>query len=222
MKKIIALIAAIAMVFSLSVVASAASDDFLKSPTNPSAPTIVETVTPSGDEVNDFFVTSYGNRLTLNNAQKMTFELGYNSIISAPSVSNLNAGLSSIANKLNIGLGNLAIGDLFFAGYENETEAKPVKMRLASGNFKNFVALMHFVNGEWSIVDGVTVDKNGHLTVSTDLTGPFAVVVNKEAAVSDGTTTSPQTGDTANAFVLTVVMLGAAFVAVKSFKKVNG
>ncbi len=222
MKKLIALIAALSVVLAVSVTASAEADDFVGSPTNPDAPIIVEVLDTMGQQHNGFTITSYSNRVTLAAEDKSDFEESYQTIVNADSVVSLNSALSSVANKLKVSSKSLLVSDLFYAGCKDGTGHGKIRIRLSSGNFDNFVSLMHYgEDGKWSIVEGATVDNDGILTVSTNLLGSFAVVVSSEKTVSSGTSSSPQTGNTAVAVAAGVLMLGAAAASLGAFKKVT-
>ncbi len=89
----------------------------------------------------------------------------------------------------------------------------PVSLQVKDKNLDNFVALLHFVDGEWQWVDAKV---NGDiLSFDTDSLGSFATIVGVDEAVS------PRTGEEAPyGFIIGAVVLAgaAAWFLVKSRK----
>lgn len=231
MKKAIALLVAVVTAFTVSICASAAKSDFISSPSASGAPTLVEGSALSEGCIGKLNLISYRDRKTLDEDKKQDFEKSYGSISDAKYLGGLNSGLATIASSKNIGVGSLAVSDLFYAeckGCNDHDGHNGFKMALSSATMKNFVALMNYKDGVWSIVDGATLDANGNLTVSTKLLGAFAVVVNKDANSAPATdaanqTQSPTTGDGMAEIMLAVLLCaGAVAVSAKAISKVNG
>ncbi len=240
MKKTVSLLIAIVLVFTMGMAVSAEKSDFIESPSGSAAPELESVVTPDGEEVSDFFIIPFGGRNNLKPGQKEAFESSYDSIVEADEVVNLNTGLKSLASSKGISPDKLAIGDLFYAGYSDGEAGGVNTITLSSKNFRNFVALMNYANGVWSIVEDAKLDAAGKLTFTTALTGPFAVVVSKEGSTttggttqgtttggsttegttqgstSAGATTSPATGE---GFAVCAALMAVGFVAALGFKK---
>lgn len=231
MKKAIALLVAVVTAFTVSICASAARSDFISSPSASGAPTLVEDTALSEGCKGKLNIISYRDRKTLDSDKKEDFENSYSSISNADNLGNLNSGLKEIASSKNVGLGSLAVSDLFYAqcdGCSDHESHNGFKIGLSAASMKNFIALMNYKDGAWTLVDGATLDANGNLTVSTKLLGAFAVVVNKDANSAPATdaanqTQSPTTGDSLVEAMLAVFLCaGAVMVSAKAISKANG
>ena len=167
MKKILSVCLIFVMVICFGVTAFA-EGGFISSPSLNPAPEVEDTA--------EVIITPYAERHKLPDDERKLLEEAYNSIKSAEKLSDLNEGLKGK---------NLGVSDLFKV---SSSSSSPKAVTLKSDNFKNFVSLMVYVNGEWKIVDGAKV-QNGKLTFTAKDYGPYAVVVD----TTDGTL-SPQTG----------------------------
>lgn len=212
MKKLLSVCLALAMMLCLGVTAFA-EGGFVSSPSANEAPEIVNS-SSSG-----IIVTPYSNRNQLPSGQLSVLEEAYNSIKQNEDLTKLNSELSGIANGKNVKPENLAVSDLFNVSSKDTNASGEYTLTLSADTFKNFVALMAYVNGKWVIVDGAKL-QNGNLVFTASNFGPYAVVVNGEA------TLSPQTGvneavnsDSTMLFVYAAITLVSLCGAAAMWKK---
>ncbi len=179
MKKLLSVCLAFVMVISFGVTAFA-EGGFVSSPSGNPAPEIVE---PSEEKI---VIIPYFDRGKLSEAERKNLEAAYSSINGTENLVSLNQGLNDIAKDKNIDPSNLAVGDLF--NVSNNGASGTHTLELKADTFKNFVALMAYVNGEWKIVEGAKL-QGTNLVFTANHFGPYAVVVN-----TADDTKSPQTG----------------------------
>jgi hypothetical protein len=139
----------------------------------------------------------------------------YNKILAVSDLGVLSSGLVTLANSKNIPVANLGVSDLFDLSYyetANHDSHGTFTITLDAEKLSNFVALLHCVGDDWTVVESATVDSTGtKLTFKADDFSPFAIVVNKDA--SDSTVTSPQTSSTIHyVFIGAAVLLAGAAV----------
>ncbi len=183
MKKTLMFALAIAMVFAAPVTAFA--NAFRDSPSNVPAPELTGyTVTPS-DWTGEIIVTPYSRRDTLPKKELGEEEDAYNSIRDAGNAVQLESHLAQIAARKHVDPQNLFVSDLFDVRATKEGMGS-VTITLKSDRFRNFVALLHFVNDqEWVVVDNASCDGTT-LTFTVDELSPFAVVVSSEDSPPTG------------------------------------
>jgi hypothetical protein len=215
MKKVFVVILTVMMAVSLSISGFAAS--FVSSPSGNAAPTLV-----SGKFENDactatLVVTAYSQRNKLSADAKAAIEAAYTSIKSANDVSSLNADLAALAKSKEIKGTNLAVSDLFdisYTGCDSHTGHGKVTVKLSAETLKDFVGLLHYVNGAWELVSGATV-AGDEITFTVDSLSPFAIVV-------DATPDSPPTEDNGTLYLLigvAALSLAAALICFKKSRK---
>ena len=233
MKKVLAICLAMVMVVGMSLTAFAAPGAFVSSPSGNPAPVLVEATCESEDCEASLTVTSYYDRGTLSDEARSQMEQAYSDIVSASDLTSLNKGLADLATEKNIPSSNLAVSDLFDISYENcdnHDGHGNFDIVLKAETLKNFVGLMHLVNGEWQLVEDArvyTVDGVWHLAFSTKDFTPFAIVVETDGTASadsaDGTivggSNSIQTGDTVKIALLAIFMVASALALVVVLKK---
>ncbi len=212
MKKLLVVLISAVMIASLSLTGFAAS--FVSSPSGNAAPTV-----DSFDFENDsctatVVVTAYSQRNALSADAKAAIEAAYNSIKSSNDVSSLNADLAALAKSKDIKGTNLAVSDLFdvtYTGCNAHTGHGKVTVTLKAETLKDFVGLLHYVNGGWELVSGATAE-GGKLTFTVDSLSPFAIVV-------DATPDSPPTDDNGTVYLLVAIAALSLAAAVICFKK---
>jgi len=207
MKKLVATILMLVMVFAMTISASAAPGVFLQSPSFNKTPIIVEYYNSDGECMGVLYVTSYGDRNVLELVEREKLENAYDSIMNSTTASALNPQLSDIASKLNVSPNNLAISDLFHINMEdclNHDEHGYFTIKLQAETLKHFVSLMYFEDGEWHIVEDARIEGE-NLVFTTDVLRAFAIVVD----VDDSVIEAPETGDIYS-WVLAGVMAASA------------
>lgn len=208
MKKTLILALAIAMVLAMPVTAFA--NTFNDSPSNNAAPTVDDTKVTNSDWDGEIIVKSYAERNDLTEKEHEAIDAAYTSVANATDVVQLNSGLTAIAEKSNLATTDLAVSDLFDV-YATKEGMGSATITLKSDTFKKFVALLHYTDGKWEIVEGAKCTGDT-LTFTTDDLSPFAVVVSKKD--------SPPTGETSDwtaigllAFAMLSGVVGVAFLA---------
>ena len=185
MKKLLALALSLVLVISaMTLAVSAASDDFVMSPGQAGAPEVIN------DPKTDYTVgiTAYKDRDSLSEEKKTEIEAAYNDLAGASDLSKIVEGVD-----LKEGVEDeIGVGEVFDASIISGTAEGAVSFKLRSASFadENFVALLHYVNGKFVVVDDVTV-KGDVADISVDSLSPFAIIVNanyNEAPVTDDIT----------------------------------
>lgn len=181
MKKLLTFALVTAMMFTASTSVFA---DFIKSPSNEEAPEIVEASSsnPNVDAeelAGGLTITPYGDRDNLPEELQKMIEEAYAEIKDASDLTDLVAELADVAEELNITTEGLSVSALFDVNCTIKNH-ETITLKLKDPDaFKNFVALLHYTDGEWEIVEGAKVDGD-KLTFSADSFSPFAVVVATE------------------------------------------
>ena len=215
MKKMFAIILTLVMVCVMTLSVSAASANFLQSPSINKTPIIVDFECSDPNWQGEIYITSFGDRNVLDLVDREKLEDAYNSIRDAVNIETLIPDIKDIAANLNVSPENLAISDLFHIGISDSTDGK-FKITLDSETIKNFVGLVYFEDGKWHVLENATIE-NEYLVFSTDLPRAFAIVVDVDNSVID----VPVTGD-ALSWVLAGVIVASAsgiVILVISYKK---
>ena len=222
MKKVLSIVMALAMVLCMSIAASADPGKFISSPSGNSAPTLVESAPGSDDCDADLVITPYSDRDDLPAEIKTQMEKAYQSIVSAASVTDLNAAIAEVAEAKGIPAENLTISDLFDIRYiscDEHSDHGKFQIVIKADTIKKFVALLHFNNGSWEIVEDAevkTVDGELRLTFSISDFSPFAIVINSEGATDSK---PPKTGVESFAIGALAISVAAAAAVVFLSKK---
>lgn len=223
MKKLLAICLTIVMLMSFSVIAFAAPDNFVSSPSGQSAPEIIDFSVESEDCYAGLEITPYSERDDLPEEIREQFEKAYEQIVSATDLTALNADLAKVAKDLGIPAENLAVSELFDVRYINCAEHEGhgyFDIVLKPETLKGFVGLLHLNGESWELIKNAKVEENGkHLVFSVDDFSPFAIVVNTEEKGAS----APSTGEIVNIAIYAVIMIVSAvalvFVCVKFRKK---
>lgn len=216
MKKLLVLLTACVMLFTVSV--AAANGGFVLSPPTNLAPEIVDSRVDSEDCVAVLVITPYIHRDTLDLEGVEELEEAYATIAANADLSKLTKDLTAKAEALGIPVTALAISDLFDISKKNcdpdEHEGHgQFHITLSTDTSKNFVALIHYMNGEWTVVDNAKVEGT-ELTFSVGDFSPFAIVVN-----TYGESDPPMTGDIYLISACAAVMAASAVAFVAVYKK---
>lgn len=201
MKKLFTAALVLALAVSMSLTAGAAG--FVSSPTNNPAPELDNP--PGGVEV-----TPYAEREDLPEEDREDLEDAYKDIIDSTDLSDLVEELKDIAEELDIPAGNIAASDLFDITYVGE---EAVSITLKGDALEYFVGLMVYEDGQWTLVDDARVE-NGRLVFTTDISGPYAVLVD-----AGKYTKPPKTGDDNSIALYACIMVASALAFVVVNKK---
>lgn len=214
MKKAFAIVLAMMLMLTVSVSVCAAPGQFVKSPSNNSAPVLVSFERGSEDCTGELIITPYNERNKLPAELKTLIEKAYGEIASSNDLTDLNKDLKDLAAAQKIAGANLKVSDLFDIRYEgctNHNENHSFTIVLRADTLRRFVGLLHMNhNGEWELIDNAKVINNGEelqFTV-TDLS-PFAIVVDTSESGD-----SPVTGISNDIVIYGALMLISALAIV--------
>lgn len=216
MKKLFAVILTVLMLCTLTVSVSAAPGSFIESPSFNKTPNMIDFGSTDSAWSGQMYITSYGDRNTLDLAERELLEAAYDSIRNANSVSSIIPEITDVASNLNISADNLGISDLFFIGITESSNGK-FNIKLDADSLNDFVGLIYYENGKWYLVDDAKINENGQLEFSSELPRAYAVVVDVDNSVPD----TPITGDILP-WVLVAVMAACAVgivAVIISYKK---
>ncbi|MBQ6402969.1 MAG: LPXTG cell wall anchor domain-containing protein [Oscillospiraceae bacterium] len=206
MKKIFAFLLAVMLLVSLS--AAAFADNFINSVANAGAPELSSAKDANGNDASGIIViTPYIDREKLDDSKKENLEKAFDSLRKAPELAGVNAELKEAAGDKSV-----AASDLFDISATQEVSF-PVGIVMKDEFLDDFVALLHYVDGEWTWVDAEV--KDNELSYSIDELGAYAIIVAAEPA------TSAQTGETVSiGFVVAaaVFAIAAGYFFTKSRK----
>lgn len=195
MKKIIALVSAVVMIFCLSIPVFAGN--YVNSPSLLD-PFSDEAIVSSNPQLREkIILSSFGERdekLTLGASED--FYNSFKKISESKSVydvydGNFNKALHDyvikdksffykLFNKRKyVGI---AVSDLFYIeNTDPQYDAGTITVKVKCENVKNFRGVVNNEGGTWTIVNDATVDANGNISFKTDKLGTFAVVVEPNA-----------------------------------------
>lgn len=219
MKKVVAFIITVAMLFSLSVVAFAEPGAFVESPSKKRTPTLIEVVPGSmGDCTGRIVITGYAERNKLPEADRTVIEAAYAQIKATEDVTTLNGKLAELANKARTQkTTSLAVSELFnihLEGCTNHDDHYDPVIVIEPESLVGFVALMYFENGVWHIVeDAQVINDDQHLKFTVKAFGPYAIVVNTEELE-----TPNPTGDNLTYILIAVAIISAAGLVIVGIK----
>ncbi len=192
MKKTILIISAVLLILAMNVTALA-TGSFVSSPSGNLAPELEDVTVESDACEAEVTITSYAKRTELPQAEAQDMERAYTSIHGANNLTTLNTDLATLAQQKEIDAKNLAVSDLFNISSHNCTPEEHAagnhgvfSIKLKSETLKNFVALLHWENGKWELVDNAAVQTDGTLKFKVDSFSPFAIVVNTEPPATTG------------------------------------
>ncbi|MBR5272368.1 MAG: hypothetical protein IKU25_03115 [Clostridia bacterium] len=208
MKKVLAVILALVMVVATGVYAFAANN-FVSSPSGRPVPGLIIGENTDEDCFAWLKITSFLDRHTLDEEKRDEFENAYQQVLDSEDLSDLNSDLKTIADALGIPTSALLVSDFFdiswFGCDDHRDHDGYFRIQIQPELLNNFVALMHYYNGEWVIVDSAEVIGDGDiLSFKVDDLSPFAIVVNE----GDSPIEPPFGGDN------TMLMLYVALMAV--------
>ena len=215
MKKVIVFCLALVLVMSSSIVALAASDNFVSSPPSFTGPE-VDSFEPSDEDcTGDIVVTPFGDINNLSPELKALMEKAYNDILGAKDLTELCKEFAEYVKGLGIPGTRLAVSDLFdihVVGCDFHEGHVDFNIVLKAETLKNFVGLLHMnKDGEWEMIKDAVVLADGiHLKFSVESFSPFAIVVD---------TSGGQTGDNSMIALYAIIMAASALALAVIFVK---
>lgn len=216
MKKAFAVILAMVLMLTLSVSVCAAPGQFVNSPSNNGAPTLISVEKGNEDCTGELIITPYIERNTLPADLKTLIEKAYGEIAASKDLTELNADLAAVAALQKIAGPNLKVSDLFdvrYEGCDKHDETHTFNIVIGAKTLHRFVGLLHMNHdGEWELIKNAKVINNGEaLSFTVSELSPFAIVVDTSEAGGD----SPVTGSAHEIAIYGILMLvSAAAVAV--------
>lgn len=223
MKKLLMICLVIVLAAQLCVAAFATTGGFISSPSGKPAPELVEGTNTSEDCEAEIIVTSYADRNDLPEEARQKLEEAYAIIRGTQDLTTLNELLGQIAKERGVAVEDLAVSDLFdisSTDCDGHEAHGHFDITLEADTLSHFVALLHYYNNEWHVVDSAEVTNEGtHLEFDADQLSPFAIVLSTGDAPAE-----PEDDNTlliVGAVAAGVVIVGAtvAVVLMKRFKK---
>ncbi len=215
MKKAFTIVLAMVLTLVLSVSVCAAPGQFVNSPSNNTAPTLISVEKGNDDCTAELIITPFSERHLLPADLKTLIEKAYGEIANSTDLTTLNADLAAVAAAQKIDGTNLKVSDLFdirYEGCENHDETHTFNIVLSADTLHRFVGLLHMnLDGEWELIKNAKVTNNGeNLSFSVSDMSPFAIVVDTSDAEGD----SPQTGNITDIAIYGALMLVSALAIV--------
>lgn len=227
MKKTFALVVTVILMLSACIPAFAVNGSFVGSPSNNSAPTVIDASSTVEGFSGNIVVIPFKNRDTLSAANKEKLEAAYKQIAETTDLSVLAPDIKSVAANAKVEVKDLAISDLFFA-YDGDIGEGAVANRsgtytitLKCDNLDKFVSLLCFNDGKWTVIKDAKINADGNLVFTTDVLGVFSTVV----SVDGSGALKPQMGEkfpwvyVVVAGVSAAALVVLAVVAAKTKKK---
>lgn len=195
MKKVFCMVLALVLTLMLSATVCAAPGQFVNSPSNNGAPTLISVEKENADCTAELIITPYSQRDQLPANLKALIEKAYSDIASSKDLTTLNKDLAAVAATQKIAGANLKVSDLFdirYEGCETHDGTHTFSIVLGADTLHRFVGLLHMNHdGQWELIKNAKVINNGEaLQFSISEMSPFAIVVDTSDAEGD----SPATG----------------------------
>ncbi len=222
MKKVLVFCLTLVMIATMCVGTLAKPNGiFVKSPSKNKAPTIQNVEKEDEDCSATFVITPFADRENLPTDKREILENFYEAISGidkddekvSENVKTVRKKIKElikqIAKDKKIKEKDIAVSDLFDIsqyGCDTHNDHNSATVKLKSDTFKHFVALLQYENGEWKIVENVTLNKDGTITIKGNVVGTYAVLVDSSKLPSD-------TGDNSN-IALWVMLLSASALAI--------
>ena len=179
MKKFMMLCMVVLMVVGLSVPVAAEVGGFITSPSSNQAPEVIEGENKNKDCEAEIIITAYANRDQLSDEKRQALEAAYAEIVGTEDLSVLNKKIKKAAKKLGVDVTELAVSDLFdISMTECADHSKHGKfdVTLNSETLENFVCLIHYYDGEWTVVKKAEINEENYLEFTQGEFSPFAIV----------------------------------------------
>lgn len=180
MKRFLVLVLSVLLSLTLCMNAFAAGS-FVVSPSTKGAPELIKGENESEDCDAMLQIKSYAERDSLPDDVREMFEYAYNMIKNTDDLTTLSAALARLAEEKGYASADLAVSDFFdisSTDCAHHDDHGHFDVTLKADALKNFVALLHYYNGEWRLVEDAEVVENGtHLEFTEDEFSPFAIVV---------------------------------------------
>ena len=224
MKKIFALLMTLVVIVAFATVTFAENGGFYGSPSANQAPTLDSFENEDEECQATLHITSYADRAQLSAEAQQALAAAFDSILNATDLTTLNADLAKLAKELNIAGTDLAVSDLFDISYQEEGDHSghgAFTVTLNADTLNNFVAFLHYENGQWVLVKDAKVTDGDKLTFTVDTFSPFAVIVNTNpGAAVPGDSDGLSVGAIVAIVVAAVAVAGGiAFLVVFLLKK---
>ena len=175
-KLLIIFVVIVSILLTTSVTVFAEPGVFVQSPSVNGAPVLIE---ENSDK--SIKITAYRNRkIELNAPQIDEFEQAYKSIVGVNDLTVLDSKIAAVAEGVKVDIGDLAVSDLFYLSLKSgadHVDGTTYKVSVQAETFANFICLLKYDNGEWTVVENVEVKGTKVVDFVADDLGPYAVVV---------------------------------------------
>lgn len=222
MKRIFALLMTLVVIVAFATVTFAENGGFYESPSKNQAPTLDSFENENDECEATLHITSYADRDQLSEEAQQKLAAAFDTILNATDLTTVNSGLANLAKELGIAGTDLAVSDLFDISYHEEGDHSghgAFTVALNAETLKNFVAFLHYENGQWVLVEDAKVVDGEKLTFTVDTLSPFAVVVNTNPAVPGSAVGLPVGAIIAIVAAAVAVAGGIAFLVFFLLKK---
>ena len=218
MRKIIALSLTVVMLVCMTLCVFA-DGGFVESISGNQAPELIGGGSLSEECPAELVITAYADRDELPEELRLQIEEAYRLILENKDLSVLNEKLREIAEELGVDVTALAVSDLFDIHYINCDDHEDhghFDITLKAETLENFACLLHYYNGEFTIVEDAKVTGNGdHLEFTATEFSPFIIVTNT-GTEND----SPQTNDLLPIYLAVAAVSGLMIIGLAvAYKK---
>ena len=169
MKKILSCLLAVLLLASLSVSAFAAEVPSVEA--EKQVPTVGEALDADGNDVSSAIViTDYEDKDTLPEEAQEQLDDAFDALQDLPALIEGNEDLKALLDGAEVDAESL-----FDISIIDDSVVPPIDLKLELVNPDNFAALLHFVDGEASIVEA-EVDEDGFLPFTLEEVGTYAIL----------------------------------------------
>lgn len=205
MKRIIALLMTVVLVFAMSVPAFAAPGAFIASPSGIPAPTLVDYKPLSPDCNGKLVITPWSDRHTLDDATRAVLEQAYADIVGLNTVDGdpLLPVMKAFEESHGLNHDDLGVGALFDISVYNCTHHEPHEgfiVTLKPEVWGDIVGVIHLSENGWEMIEDTMDDANQTITFTATSLSPFAIVYNTNPD-------APITGDSSNMWIYITLMV---------------
>ena len=175
MKKVLSCLLAVLLLVSLSVSAFAAEEVVPSVEAEEQVPEVVEATDADGNDVTSAIViTDYEDRETLPEEAQEQLEAAFEALQDLPALIEANDELKELLDGAEVD-----VESLFDISFTDDSVVPPVDLKLELDNPDNFAALLHFVDGEATLVEVEQEDE--FLTLVLEEAGIYAILSFVEA-----------------------------------------
>ncbi len=218
-KRIALFLTVLALMFHLHFAVSA---DVAPSVTAKHAPQVVAVTDETGNAVSVSSI-SFLDVDSLTEEDGEIMRRAYTALVECADLTKFDRKIKTLAKKSGVTADDLIVSDFFDLSVSDDGEGSAddsytVSIKVPA--LQRFVCLIHFVDGEWVVVEDAAVSEDGqHLSFSVSGFSPFAIVTaTPDATVSDAPTAFLMRL-VIGVLLFALVALTIALLYIKKFKK---